>query len=80
MNVAKVAEMPEFLDVSIHDLDHTFAFGLVCGGAYVGMNDSRLGHPSRKKPARRHPDRRTLERDVDVVSEMLKQRLRAVGE
>ncbi len=74
----KVAEIP---DVRIHDLRHTFASLLVSGGASLEMIGRLLGHTQIGTTQRyAHLIDAPLRAGVNAVGEMLKPRLRVVGE
>ena len=68
-------------DVRIHDLRHTFASLLVSGGASLEMIRRLLGHTQIGTTQRyAHLIDSPLRAGVNAVGEMLKPRLRAVGE
>ena len=72
------AEIP---DVRIHDLRHTFASLLVSGGASLEMIGRLLGHTQIGTTQRyAHLIDSPLRAGVNAVCEMLKPRLRVVGE
>jgi site-specific recombinase XerD len=72
------AEIP---DVRIHDLRHTFASLLVSGGASLEMIGRLLGHTQIGTTQRyAHLIDSPLRAGVNAVGEMLKPRLRVVGE
>lgn len=74
----KVAQIP---DVRIHDLRHTFASLLVSGGASLEMIGRLLGHTQIGTTQRyAHLIDAPLRAGVNAVGEMLKPRLRLVGE
>lgn len=74
----KVAQIP---DVRIHDLWHTFASLLVSGGASLEMIGRLLGHTQIGTTQRyAHLIDAPLRVGVNAVGEMLKPRLRVVGE
>ena len=74
----KVAQIP---DVRIHDLRHTFASLLVSGGASLEMIGRLLGHTQIGTTQRyAHLIDAPLRAGVNAVGEMLKPRLRVVGE
>ena len=74
----KVADIP---DVRIHDLRHTFASLLVSGGASLEMIGRLLGHTQIGTTQRyAHLIDAPLRAGVNAVGEMLKPRLRLVGE
>jgi integrase len=74
----RVAEIP---DVRIHDLRHTFASLLVSGGASLEMIGRLLGHTQIGTTQRyAHLIDAPLRAGVNAVGEMLKPRLRLVGE
>jgi integrase len=74
----KVAEIP---DVRIHDLRHTFASLLVSGGASLEMIGRLLGHTQIGTTQRyAHLIDAPLRAGVNAVGELLKPRLRVVGE
>ena len=75
---AGTAEIP---DVRIHDLRHTFASLLVSGGASLEMIGRLLGHTQIGTTQRyAHLIDAPLRAGVNAVGEMLKPRLRVVGE
>ncbi len=74
----KVAQIP---DVRIHDLRHTFAWLLVSGGASLEMIGRLLGHTQIGTTQRyAHLIDAPLRAGVNAVGEMLKPRLRVVGD
>lgn len=74
----KVAQIP---DVRIHELRHTFASLLVSGGASLEMIGRLLGHTQIGTTQRyAHLIDAPLRAGVNAVGEMLKPRLRLVGE
>lgn len=74
----EVAQIP---DVRIHDLRHTFASLLVSGGASVETIGRLIGHTQIGTTKRyAHLIDVPLRAGVNAVGEMLKPRLRLVGE
>jgi integrase len=72
------AEIP---DVRIHDLRHTFASLLVCGGASLEMIGRLLGHTQIGTTQRYgHLIDLPLRAGVNAVGEMQKPRLKLIGE
>jgi site-specific recombinase XerD len=77
-NMQKVAQIS---DVRIHNLRHTFASLLVSGGASLEMIGRLLGHTQIGTTQRyAHLIDAPLRAGVNAVGEMLKPRLRVVGE
>lgn len=77
-NMLKVAQIS---DVRIHNLRHTFASRLVSGGASLEMIGCLLGHTQIGTTQRyAHLIDAPLRAGVNAVGEMLKPRLRVVGE
>jgi site-specific recombinase XerD len=73
-----VADIP---DVRIHDLRHTFASLLVSGGASLEMIGKLLGHTQIGTTQRyAHLIESPLRAGVNAVGEMLRPRLRVVGD
>ena len=71
----------DILDVRIHDLRHTFASLLVSGGASQEMIGRLLGHTQIGTTQRyAHLIDSPLRAGVNAVGEMLKPRLKGVGE
>ncbi|MCA3448687.1 MAG: site-specific integrase [Rhodobacter sp.] len=78
---ARMRETAEIPDVRIHDLRHTFASLLVSGGASLEMIGKLLGHTQAGTTQRyAHLIESPLRAGVNAVGEMLKPRLRVVGE
>ena len=76
--IQKQANLP---DVRIHDLRHTFASLLVSGGASLEMIGKLLGHSQMRTTQRyAHLIDAPLRAGGNAVGEMLKPRLRVVGE
>jgi integrase len=78
---ARMRATAEIPDVRIHDLRHTFASLLVSGGASLEMIGKLLGHTQAGTTQRyAHLIESPLRAGVNAVGEMLKPRLRVVGE
>ncbi|MBN9568195.1 MAG: tyrosine-type recombinase/integrase [Alphaproteobacteria bacterium] len=77
-NIQTAAELP---GVRVHDLRHTFASLLVSGGASLEMIGKLLGHTQHKTTQRyAHLLDAPLRAGVNTVADLVKPRLRVVGE
>ncbi|MCL5779211.1 site-specific integrase [Limibaculum sp. FT325] len=78
---ARMRENAEIPDVRIHDLRHTFASLLVSGGASLEMIGKLLGHTQiGTTQSYAHLIESPLRAGVNAVGEMLRPRLKVVGE
>jgi len=78
---ARMREVADIPDVRIHDLRHTFASLLVSGGASIEMIGKLLGHTQIGTTQRyAHLIESPLRAGVNAVCEMLRPRLKVVGE